>query len=178
VSNNSSKQNDKPKKRIEYRGENIRASRTGGVSASKTFKGDGYGATINTNHGVRLHKRLFRDARMGFQNGNFQFIGRYSNGPFNFNVSKNGVSTALKHKRGTYNFFKPNYSSFKLGGVQVRGKNAVIFSIIYLLFSLFINSIKLFWHLSVSILWFTFLSLKWFFDFIIGFYKGFRNTNK
>lgn len=45
-------------------------------------------ATINTNHGVRLHKRLFKGARMGFQNGNFQFIGRYSNGPFNFNVSK------------------------------------------------------------------------------------------
>ena len=170
--------NDKPQKRIEYRGENIRVSRKGGISATKTFSGDGYGATINTNHGIRLHKRLFRGARMGFQNGNFQFIGRYSNGPFNFNVSKNGFSTSLKHKRGTYNFFKPNYSSFKLGGVQVRGKNAVMFSIIYLLFSLFINSIKLFWHLSISILWFTFLSLKWFFDFIIGFYKGFCNTNK
>ena len=178
MSNDSSKQNDKPQKRIEYRGKNIRVSRTGGVSATKTFKGDGYGATINTNHGIRLHKRLFRGARMGFQNGNFQFIGRYNSGPFNFNISKSGVSTSLKHKRGTYNFFKPNYSSFKLGGVQVRGKNAVMFSIIYLLLSLFINSIKLFWYLSVSILWFTFLSLKWFFDFIIGFYKGFRNTNK
>ena len=80
--------------------------------------------------------------------------------------------------RDTINDLKPNYSSFKLGGVQVRGKNAVMFSIIYLLLSLFINSIKLFWHLSISILWFTFLSLKWFFDFIIGFYKGFCNTNK
>ena len=33
---------------------------------------------------------------MGFQNGNFQFIGRYNSGPFNFNISKNGVSTSLK----------------------------------------------------------------------------------
>lgn len=163
---------DKPLKRIEYKGENIRVSRTGGVSATKTIKGDGYGTTINTNHDVRIHKRLFRGARMGFQNGNFQFIGRYSNGPFHYNISKNGVSTSLKHKRGTYNFFKTNYSSFKLGGVQVRGKNAVIFSIIYLLLMLFINSIKLFWHLTVTFLWITFLSIKWFFDFIVGFYRG------
>jgi hypothetical protein len=80
------------------------------LSATKTFKGDGVGATINTNHGVRLHKRLFKGARMGFQNGNFQFIGRYNSGPFNFNVSKNGLSTSLKNKRGSYNIFKPNYS--------------------------------------------------------------------
>jgi hypothetical protein len=167
--------NKEPQKRIEYRGENIRVSRTGGVSATKTFSGDGYGATINTNHGLRLHKRLFRGARVGFQNGNFQFIGRYSNGPFNFNVSKGGASTSLKHKRGTYNFFKPNYSSFKIAGVQVRGKNAVIFSVIYLLINLFVNSIKIFWHLSISLLWFSFLFIKWFFDFIIGFYRGFSS---
>lgn len=175
MSNNSSKRDDKPKKRIEYRGKNIRASRTGGISATKTFSGDGYGATVNTNHGLRLHKRLFRGARIGIQNGNFQFIGRYSDGPFNFNVSKGGVSTSLKHKRGTYNFFKPKYSSFKVAGVQVRGKNAVILSVIYLLLSLFINSIKLFWHVLVSILWFSFLFVKWFFDFIVGFYRGFNS---
>ena len=139
MSTNSSKQDDKPRKRIEYRGENIRVSRTGGVSATKTFKGDGYGATINTNHGLRLHKRLFRGARMGFQNGNFQFIGRYNSGPFNFNVSKNGFSTSLKNKRGSYNILKPNYSSFKLGGVQVRGKNDATFQMIYMVIILFVN---------------------------------------
>lgn len=169
------KTSKEPKKRIEYRGKNIRVSRTGGVSATKSLSGDGYGATVNTNHGLRLHKRLFRGARIGIQNGNFQFIGRYSDGPFNFNVSKRGVSTSLKHKRGTYNFFKPNYSSFKLAGVQLRGKNAVILSVIYLLVSLFINSIKLSWHILVSILWFSFLFVKWFFDFIVGFYKGFKS---
>ena len=77
MSNNKSNNNKSPQKRIEYRGENVRVSRTGGVAVTKTFKGDGHAVTLNTNHGVRLHKRLFKGARMGFQNGNFQFIGRY-----------------------------------------------------------------------------------------------------
>ena len=60
MSSTNTKDKDKPSKRIEYRGENVRVSRTGGVSATKTFKGDGVGATINTKHGLRLHKRLFK----------------------------------------------------------------------------------------------------------------------
>ena len=62
MSSTNSKDKNNPSKRIEYRGENVRVSRTGGVSATKTFKGDGVGATINTNHGLRLHKRLFKGA--------------------------------------------------------------------------------------------------------------------
>jgi hypothetical protein len=177
MSSTNSKDHNEPHKRIEYKGENVRVSRTGGVSATKTFKGDGVGATINTNHGLRLHKRLFKGTRMGFQNGNFQFIGRYKSGPFNFNVSKNGFSTSLKNKRGSYNILKPNYSSFKLGGVQLRGKNAATFQMIYMLVILFVNFIKFFWLLSISILWFGFLSLKWLIDFTIGFFKGFKSVN-
>ena len=168
--------NKKPQKRIEYRGENVRVSRTGGVAATKTFKKYGQGVTLNTKHGVRLHKRLFKGARMGFQNGNFQFIGRYNNGPFNFNISKSGVSTSIKNKRGSYNIFKPNYSSFKLGGIQVRGKNAAAFQLIYMLLILLINSIKVLWHLTVSVLWFGFLILKWLIDFSIGFIKVFKTS--
>ena len=78
----------------------LRVSRTGGVSVTKTFKGDGHGVTLNTKHGIRLHKRLFKGARMGFQNGNFQFIGRYHSGPFNFNVSKTAFLHLLKTKEG------------------------------------------------------------------------------
>lgn len=177
MSSTNSKDKDNPSKRIEYRGKNVRVSRTDGVSATKTFKGDGVGATINTKHGLRLHKRLFKGARMGFQNGNFQFIGRYNSGPFNFNVSKNGISTSLKNKRGSYNILKPNYSSFKLGGVQVRGKNAATFQMIYMLIILFVNFIKVFWHIFISILWFSFLSIKWIVDFTIGFFKGFREVD-
>lgn len=175
--NSKSEKKKEPQKRIEYKGKNVRVSRTGGVSATKTFKGDGVGATINTNHGVRLHKRLFKGARMGFQNGNFQFIGRYNSGPFNFNISKSGVSTSLKNKRGSYNLLKPNYSSFKLGGVQVRGENAATFQMIYMVIILCVNLFKLFWHISISVLWFFFLTLKWFVDFFIGFFKGYREVN-
>ena len=177
MSSTNSKDKNNPSKRIEYRGENVRVSRTGGVSATKTFKSDGVGATINTKHGLRLHKRLFKGARMGFQNGNFKFIGRYNSGPFNFNVSKNGFSTSLKNKRGSYNIFKPNYSSFKLGGVQVRGKNAATFQVIYMVIILLVNFIKVFWYAAISILWFGFLTLKWIVDFTIGFFKGFREVN-
>lgn len=166
-----------PTKRIEYRGKNLRVSRTSGVSATKTIAKDGYGATVNTNHGVRLHKRLFKGAREGLQNGNFQFIGRYNNGPFNFNVSKSGVSTSIKNKRGSYNLFKPNYSSFKMAGVQLRGKNAAILQLVFMLFQLSINLIKLIWHIAVNILWFVFLILKWFVDFFKGFYKGYKYRN-
>ncbi len=174
MSNNKSERNKTTQKRIEYRGENVRGSRTGGVSATKTFKADGNAITLNTKHGIRLHKRLFKGARMGFQNGNFQFIGRYQSGPFNFNISKTGISSSIKNKRGTYNLFKPNYSSFKLGGIQVRGKNAATFQMIYMVLILIINSIKILRHLSVSVLWFAFLIFKWLVDFSIGFVKGFK----
>ena len=103
-----------------------------------------------------INIRLFKGARMGFQNGNFQFIGRYNSGPFNFNVSKTGVSSSIKNKRGAYNFFKPNYSSFKLGGIQVRGKNAATLQLLYMLVILCINCIKIFWHIAISIFWFGF----------------------
>jgi len=168
--------NKTPQKRIDYRGENVRVSRTGGVAATKTFKGDRHAVTLNTKHGVRLHKRLFKGTRMGFQNGNFQFIGRYNNGPFNFNISKSGVSTSIKNKRGSYNIFKPNYSSFKLEGVQVRGKNAATFQMIYMVLILITNSIKVLWHLSISFLWLGFLVIKWLVDFSIGFVKGFKTS--
>jgi len=176
MSNTISEGQKKPQKRIEYRGEDVRISRTGGLSATKTFKGDGHAVTLNTKHGIRLHKRLFKGTRMGFQNGNFQFIGRYNNGPFNFNISKSGVSTSIKNKRGSYNIFKPNYSSFKLGGVQVRGKNAATFQMIYMVLILITNSIKVLWHLSISFLWLGFLAIKWLVDFSIGFVKGFKTS--
>ncbi|MFD2551475.1 hypothetical protein ACFSQP_06565 [Bizionia sediminis] len=166
----------KPQKRIEYKGKHVRVSRTGGLSATKTFSGKGYAATINTNHGVRLHKRLFKGARMGFQRGNFQFIGRYASGPFRFNISKSGMSTSIKNNRGSYNLLKPNYSSFKLAGVQIRGKNAATLQLIYMGTLAAIGILKLFWRLTVFIVWMLFLTLAWCIDFSVGFVKGFRDT--
>jgi hypothetical protein len=41
---------------------------------------------------------------------------------------------------------------------------------------LLINSIKVLWHLTVSVVWFGFLAVKWLVDFSIGFIKGFKTT--
>jgi hypothetical protein len=71
MSNRNSEEQKKPQKRRAYIGKNVRVSRTGGVAVRKRFKKDGVGATLNTKHGIRLHKRLFKGARMGFQNGSF-----------------------------------------------------------------------------------------------------------
>ncbi|MDA8769095.1 hypothetical protein N9M71_03050 [Winogradskyella sp.] len=38
------------------------------------------------------------------------------------------------------------------------------------------NSIKVLWHLTVSVLWFGFLAVKWLVDFSIGFIKGFKTS--
>jgi hypothetical protein len=134
----------------------------------------GAGATLNSKHGLRLHTRLFQGARMGLQNGNFQCIGSYHSGAFNFNISKRGVSSALQNKRGAYNLFKPNYSSFKFGGIQLRGKNAAAFQWVYMLVILCVNTIKIFWHISIAVFWFGFLILKWLVAFSIVFFKGFK----
>jgi len=41
MSKTKSPKNKNSQKRIEYRGENVRVSRTGGVAVTKTFKKDG-----------------------------------------------------------------------------------------------------------------------------------------
>ncbi|MDA9234652.1 hypothetical protein N9P18_02060 [Polaribacter sp.] len=64
-----------------------------------------------------------------------------------------------------------------MGGVQVRGKNAATFQMIYMVIILFVNFIKVFWHIFISILWFGFLSIKWIVDFTIGFFKGYREVD-
>jgi len=105
----------------------VRVSRTDGVAVTKMCKKEGAGATLNTKQGLRLHTRLCQGTRMGIQNGNFQCIGSYHNSPFNFNVSKSGISSALQNKKGSYNLFKTNDASFKFGSLQIRGENAAMF---------------------------------------------------
>ena len=67
MSNPNSEELKKPQKRVAYSGKYVRVSRTGGVAATKTFRRDGAGATLNTKQGLCLHTRLFQ----GLQNGNF-----------------------------------------------------------------------------------------------------------
>ena len=46
MSNTKSEEQKKPQKRIEYKGKNVRVSRTGGIAVTKTFKKGGVGATL------------------------------------------------------------------------------------------------------------------------------------
>jgi hypothetical protein len=123
-------------KRIEYRGKHLRASRTGGVSLRAQTKAAGMNLTVNTNHGVRVSKRVAIGTDIGLQNGRFVLRGRYGKGPIKLNLSKSGVSMSSKTSVGTINWFKPRYSSAKIAGIQVRGKNAIYINAIVAIFKL------------------------------------------
>jgi len=45
-----------------------------------------------------------------------------------------------------------------------------------MLIILFVNFVKVIWHIFISILWFGFLSIKWIVDFTIGFFKGVKEV--
>lgn len=117
-------------KRIEYRGRNLRASRTGGVALRAQTRAAGINLTANTARGTRVSTRLAKGTQGAFQNGRFVLRGRYGEGPTKLNLSKSGVSVSTKTEIGTFNWFKPRYSSVKIGGVQVRGKNAIYLHLI------------------------------------------------
>ncbi len=68
-------------KRIEYRGDYLRASRTGGVALRGHVKAGRIGVTANTAHGVRGSARITKGTYLALQNGQFRFVGRYGKGP-------------------------------------------------------------------------------------------------
>ena len=123
-------------KRIEYRGRHLRASRTGGVALRTQTRAAGINLTANTARGTRVSTRIAKGTQAAFQNGHFVLRGRYGDGPNKVNLSKSGVSVSSKTEIGTVNWFKPRYSSAKIGGIQVRGKNAVYLHLIVGLFQL------------------------------------------
>ena len=149
--------------RLEHRGEHIRASRTGGIAARIQRKLGPINASLNTSRGLRLSTRIAKGARIGFQNGRAQFIGRWRSGPLAFNMSKTGVSASIKNQAGSFNVVKPRYSSFKFGGVQIRGKNAATAQLIFM-------SIMLVWQGFVATVQIT-LWLLWFLSLVIIFLK-------
>ena len=117
-------------KRIEYRGKYLRASRTGGLALRARTKAAGVNLTANTAHGVRVSTGIAKGTQAAFQNGRFILRGRYGEGPTKLNLSKSGVSVSTKTETGTINWFKPGYSSVKIGGVQMRGKKAVYIQLV------------------------------------------------
>jgi len=123
-------------KRIEYRGKHLRASRTGGVALRAQTSAAGVNLTANTNRGMRMSTRVAEGTQAAFQNGRFILRGRYGEGPTKLNLSKSGVSVSTRTETGTINWFKPGYSSAKIGGVQVRGKKAVYIQLVVALVQL------------------------------------------
>lgn len=122
-------------KRIEHGGKYLRASRTGGVSLRAHARAAGVNLTGNTRHGVRVSTRLARNTQVALQNGRFILRGRYGSDAAKLNLSKSGVTVSSKTPVGSFNWVKPGRSSFKLGGVQVRGHKAAQLQGIYLLFT-------------------------------------------
>jgi hypothetical protein len=132
----------KPLKRIEAKVHSddskirIRASRTSGINASAKLSGN---VTYNTKHGLRASK-TFNGLTIGVQNGTSILKGRWStqNKLINLNLAKSGLSVSITSKFGTLNLKNPNRSSFKFGGIQIRGKKAAgpasIFALMTLLY--------------------------------------------
>jgi hypothetical protein len=97
----------------------LRGSRTSGINAAVHPL---RGITLNTKHGLRASK-TFKGLTLGFQRSNSIVRGRWS-------------SLSSKSKYGTFNFTNPNRSSFKFGGIQLRGKNAKGLAFISTVFTL------------------------------------------
>ncbi|MDG4868533.1 helix-hairpin-helix domain-containing protein [Guyparkeria sp. 1SP6A2] len=121
--------------RIEHRGRYLRASRTGGVALRAQTKAAGVNFTGNTAQGIRVSATPVKDTQVTLQNGRFVLRGRYGRGPTKLNLSKTGVTVSTRNRLGTFNWLKPNRSSAKVAGVQVRGRNAVVLQSIYFAFS-------------------------------------------
>ncbi|HHX35188.1 MAG TPA: DNA-binding protein [Gammaproteobacteria bacterium] len=120
-------------KRIEHRGKNLRISRTGGVALRKQAKAAGLTVTANSKHGLRVSKGVSKGTQVALQNGRFVLRGRYGRGPMHLNLSKSGVSVSARNSLGTFNLLKPNRSSVKIAGVQLRGKKAANIQMIFIL---------------------------------------------
>lgn len=161
--------------RLEHRGRNLRASRTGGVAARAETRLGPVNATVNTSTGVRLSTRVAKGTHVALQRGRFRLQGRWNAGPLGFNLSKSGVSASVRTSTGTFNFLKPRYSSFKFAGVQVRGKNAMYLQLATL--ALMGSALLALLLIRVIIFagWLTYLAAALVGDLVLGFARGARN---
>lgn len=162
--------------RIEHRGKYTRASRTGGVAVRAEEKLGPVSLTANSSKGFRASSRIANGTRVALQNGRFQLIGRWRSGPLGFNLSKTGVSASVKNKAGTFNFLKPQYSSFKLGGIQLRGRRAAELQMIYMLIMAAVFAVIFGAKLIIFVLWLLALPILFIWDLVVGFLRGARDA--
>jgi hypothetical protein len=145
----------------------LRASRTSGVNASVKL---GRNATYNRKHGFRVSKTI-KGLTLGLRRGGTILRGRWSNSNnlLNLNLSKSGFSFSTSSRFGTYNWTKPNYSSFKLAGIQLRGKKAAKSAFLFAIIAIaseFIKYCAYFIAAHVRLLIFIFI---WVLDFLLEF---------
>ena len=170
------KDEDGKQVRIEHRGQYTRASRTGGVAVRAEEKVGPVNLTANSSKGLRASTRVANGTRMALQNGKFQLIGRRRAGPLGFNLSKTGVSASVKNKAGTFNFLKPQYSSFKFAGVQLRGKKAAQLQVIYMLITAAVVLLAFIARAGIYLLWLVALPILFVWDLLVGFVQGVRDA--
>ena len=170
------KDEDGKQVRIEHRGKYTRASRTGGVAVRAEEKVGPLNLTANSSKGLRASTRVANGTRMALQNGRFQLIGRWRAGPLGFNLSKTGVSASVKNKAGTFNFLKPQYSSFKFAGVQLRGKKAAQLQVIYMLITAAVVLLAFMARAAIYLLWLLALPVLFVWDLLVGFVQGMRDA--
>lgn len=170
------KDEDGKQVRIEHRGEFTRASRTGGIAVRAEEKVGPLNLTANSSKGLRVSTRVANGTRMALQNGRFQLIGRWRAGPLGFNLSKTGVSASVKNRAGTFNFLKPQYSSFKFAGVQLRGKKAAQLQVIYMLITAAVVLLAFMARAAIYLLWLLAMPVLFVWDLLVGFVQGMRDA--
>lgn len=138
--------------RIEHRGKHLRVSRTGGVSLRAQAKAAGLNVTANSQHGLRLSGRVAKNTQLAMQHGRFVLRGRYGKGPTKLNLSKTGVSVSTRNELGSFNWVKPNRSSAKVFGVQMRGRKAANAQMAFMLLSLVAMAVTVAFKLMVFLL--------------------------
>lgn len=168
------KDEDDKQVRIEHRGKYTRVSRTGGLSVRGEKKVGPVNLTANSSKGLRASTRIANGTRVALKSGRLQLIGRWRAGPLGFNLSKTGASASVKNKPGTFNFLKPQYSSFKFAGVQLRGKKAAQLQLAYMTIMALVFVIIFGVRLFVFMLWFLTLPIIFAWDIIAGFVRGAR----
>jgi hypothetical protein len=160
--------------RIERRGKHMRASRTGGIAVRAQKKHGPVTLTANSSRGVRASARIANGVRVALQNSRFQLIGLWRAGPFGLNLSKTGASGSIKNRAGSFNLLKPQYSSSKIAGVQVRGKKAAHLHLGYMLVTGLVFLSMLAVQTAVSVMWLFILVILYVWDWISGFVRGVR----
>ncbi len=162
--------------RIEHRGKYTRASRTGGVAVRGEQSVGPVNMTANSSKGVRASSWIAKGTRVALQNARFQLIGRWRAGPFSFNLSKTGVSGSLKNGAGSFNVVKPRYSSFKMGGVHLRGKKAANLQMIYMAVTSAVFLAVLAFRIAVALEWLLVLTALFLWDVVMGFTREVRKS--